>query len=159
MGETAGICLASILLKEMRYLVYLRYRCFKPYLTLGQIFAQPKQNSDLLKQIRKVMLFILYHAVVTARKSIWVSLNTSLVHAKRTSKGCFNFKQGKISFSRTCVWHQTQDCVGNSNVSTTNNRYGQRLCLEAWHINMSNHALNRDDGAYLPKEHMHLISH
>ena len=27
----------------------------------------------------------------------------------------------------------------NSKVITTNNRYGQRLCLEAWHINMSNH--------------------
>ena len=26
-----------------------------------------------------------------------------------------------------------------------------------WHINMSNHALNRDDGAYLPEECMHLI--
>ena len=28
---------------------------------------------------------------------------------------------------------------------------------KAWHINMSNHALNRDDGAYLPEEYMHLI--
>jgi hypothetical protein len=45
----------------------------------------------------------------------------------------------------------------NSKVITTNNRYGQRLCLEAWHINMSNHALNRVDGAYLPEEYMHLI--
>jgi hypothetical protein len=36
----------------------------------------------------------------------------------------------------------------NSKVITTNNHYGQRLCLEAWHINMSNHALNRDGGAY-----------
>jgi hypothetical protein len=45
----------------------------------------------------------------------------------------------------------------NSKVITTNNRYGQRLSLEAWHINMSNHALNRDDGAYLPEEYMHLI--
>ena len=24
-------------------------------------------------------------------------------------------------------------------------------------LNMSNHALNRDDGAYLPEEYMHLI--
>ena len=39
----------------------------------------------------------------------------------------------------------------NSKVITTNNRYGQRLCIEAWHINMSNYALNRDDGAYLPR--------
>jgi hypothetical protein len=45
----------------------------------------------------------------------------------------------------------------NSKVITTNNRYGQRPCLEAWHINMSNHALNRDDGAYSPEEYMHLI--
>jgi hypothetical protein len=36
-------------------------------------------------------------------------------------------------------------------------RHGQRLCLEAWHINMSHHALNRDDGAYLQEEYMHLI--
>jgi hypothetical protein len=38
----------------------------KPYLTLGHIFAKPK---DPVKQIRKLMLYILYHAV-TARKSI-----------------------------------------------------------------------------------------
>ena len=38
----------------------------KPYLTLGHIFA-------------KLMLYILYHAV-TAKKSIWVSLNASFVH-------------------------------------------------------------------------------
>ena len=42
-------------------------------------------------------------------------------------------------------------------VITTNKRYGQRLWLEAWHINMSNHALNRDDSAYLPEEYIHLI--
>jgi hypothetical protein len=48
----------------------------KPYLTLGHIFAKPK---DPLKQIRKLMLYVLYHAV-TARKSIWASLNASLVH-------------------------------------------------------------------------------
>jgi hypothetical protein len=47
----------------------------------------------------------------------------------------------------------------NSKVITTNNRYGQRLCLEAWHINMSNHALNwyEYDCAYLSEEYMHLI--
>jgi hypothetical protein len=55
--------------------------------------------------------------------------------------------------------HQTREIAWeNSKVITTNSRYGQRLCIEAWHINMSNHALtNRDDGAYLPEEYMHLI--
>ena len=39
----------------------------------------------------------------------------------------------------------------------TNNRYGQRLCLEAWHINASPCALNRDDRNYLPQEYLHLV--
>ena len=30
-------------------------------------------------------------------------------------------------------------------------------CLEAWHINMSTHALNWDNGAYLPEEYIHLV--
>jgi hypothetical protein len=47
----------------------------KPYLTLDHISQSQK---ILLKQIRKLMLYILYHSV-TARKSIWVSLNASLV--------------------------------------------------------------------------------
>ena len=42
-------------------------------------------------------------------------------------------------------------------VITTNNRYGQRLCLEAWHINASPCALNRDDGSHLPQEYLHLV--
>jgi hypothetical protein len=37
------------------------------------------EGDTSVKQIRKLMLYILYHAV-TARKSIWVSLNASLVH-------------------------------------------------------------------------------
>ena len=35
--------------------------------------------------------------------------------------------------------HQHEIVWENSKVITTNNRYGQRPCLEAWHINMSNH--------------------
>ena len=38
----------------------------------------------------------------------------------------------------------------NSRIITTNNRFGQRHCLEAWHINASpSCVLNRDDGSYL----------
>ena len=42
----------------------------------------------------------------------------------------------------------------DSKIITTNNRYGQRLCLEAWHINASPCALNRDDGSHLPQEYL-----
>ena len=45
----------------------------------------------------------------------------------------------------------------DSRIITTNNRYGQRLCLEAWHINVIPCALNRDDGSYLPQQYLHLV--
>ena len=44
----------------------------------------------------------------------------------------------------------------DSRIITTNNRYDQRL--EAWHINASLCALNRDDGSYLPQEYLHLVA-
>ena len=36
-------------------------------------------------------------------------------------------------------------------------RYAQRRCLEAWDINMNQHAMNRADGSYLPQEYLHLL--
>ena len=44
----------------------------------------------------------------------------------------------------------------DSRIITTNNLYGQRLCLEAWHINVSPCALNSDDVSYLPQKY-HLV--
>ncbi len=43
----------------------------------------------------------------------------------------------------------------DSKIITTNNRYGQRRCLEAWHINMNHHALNT--GAIYHKSIFHLV--
>ena len=31
------------------------------------------------------------------------------------------------------------------------------VCMEAWRINASCCALNRDDGSYLPQEHLHFV--
>jgi hypothetical protein len=45
----------------------------------------------------------------------------------------------------------------NCKIITTNNCYGQRHCLEVWHININHHALNRDNGSYLPQEYLHLV--
>ncbi len=39
----------------------------------------------------------------------------------------------------------------------TKNRYRQRRCLVAWHNIMNHHALNSDDGCYLPQEYLHLV--
>jgi hypothetical protein len=62
MGVTAGIFLASILLKEMRYLVYIRYLCDFPYETPGKCefmgdidhatlrFERRYPNKDVVKK-------------------------------------------------------------------------------------------------------------
>ena len=41
----------------------------KPYLTLGHIFPKCQSRKILFKQIRKLMLYILYHSV-TVKQSI-----------------------------------------------------------------------------------------
>ena len=46
----------------------------------------------------------------------------------------------------------------NSKSITTNRRYHQRRCLEAWHINSAHAPLNRDDGGFLPDAYLHLIN-
>ena len=43
-----------------------------------------------------------------------------------------------------------------ANILRTNNNWRQRKILEAWEINCSKDPLNRDDGALLPKEYLHL---
>ena len=73
------------------------------------------------------------------------------------------FLSGVISSKLALAEHVCETRRGNiawddSRLITTNNRYGQRLCLEAWHINASPWALNRLDGRYLPQEHSHLVS-
>ena len=40
---------------------------------------------------------------------------------------------------------------------TTNRRYHQRLCLEAWHINSAHALLHRDDGGLFPDTYLHRI--
>ena len=44
----------------------------------------------------------------------------------------------------------------DSTIITTNNRYGQQLCLDAKHIIGSPCGLHRDDGNYL-QEYLHLV--
>ena len=46
----------------------------------------------------------------------------------------------------------------NSKIITTNRRYHQRRCLEAWHINSAHAPLNRDDGGLFPDAYLHLIN-
>jgi hypothetical protein len=65
---------------------------------------------------------------------------------KEHQKAVSTLDKGKSALAEHVCYNKHEIAWENSKVITTNNRYGQRLCLEAWHINMSNHALNRDDG-------------
>ena len=53
---------------------------------------------------------------------------------------------------------QISNYWNNSKIITTNQRYHQRRCLEAWHINSAHAHLNRDDGGLLPDAYLHLIN-
>ena len=76
---------------------------------------------------------------------------------KENQKAVSTLDKGKSTLAEHICYTKHEIAWENSKVITTNNRYVQRLCLEAWHINMCKHALNRDEGAYLPEEYMHLI--
>ncbi len=96
--------------------------------------------------------------IMTVRKSIWVSLSASLAHAlKEHQKAVSTLNKGKSALAEHVCDTKHAIAWENSKIITTNNRYGQRRCLEAWHINMNQHALNRDDGSYLPQEYLHLV--
>ena len=77
---------------------------------------------------------------------------------KEHQKAVFFCKKENSALSEhTCLTNHT---IGwdNSKIITTNRRYHQRLCLEAWHINSAHALLNREDGGLLPDAYLQLIS-
>jgi hypothetical protein len=73
---------------------------------------------------------------------------------KEHQKAVSTLDKGKSALAEHVCYTKHEIAWENFEVITTNNRCSERLCLEAY---MSNHALNRDDGAYLPEENKHLI--
>ena len=76
---------------------------------------------------------------------------------KEHQKAAFFCKKENSTLSEhTCLTNHT---IGwnNSKIITTNRRYHQCLCLEAWHINSAHASLNRDDGGLLPHAYLHLV--
>ena len=125
-----------------------------PYLTLGHIFAKPKDPVETNQKT---------HAIYSIpygdcdKEYLGQSKRQFGTRLKEHQKAVSTLDKGKSALAEHVCYTKHEIGWENSKVITTNNRYGQRLCLEAWHINMSLHALNRDDGAYLPEEYMHLL--
>ena len=84
--------------------------------------------------------------------------NLSLVHAWKSIKKRFSLvkKENSALSEHTCLTNHT---VGrdSSKIITTNRRYQQCFCLEAWHINSAHAPLTRDDGGLLPDAYLHLV--
>ena len=75
---------------------------------------------------------------------------------KEHQRAVSNFNSSKSALAEHVCETSNNITWEDSRIITTNNRYGQRLCLEAWHINASPCTFNRDDGSYLPQEYLHL---
>ena len=85
------------------------------------------------------MLYIQYHAVI-ARKYIWVK-RQFCTRLKEHQRAVSNFNGSKSALAEHVRETSHNIAWEDSRIITTNNRYGQRLCLEAWHINASPCAL------------------
>ena len=79
--------------------------------------------------------------------------NVSLVHVRKSIKKRFSLSKTKIQLYRSTIAWLTI----HSKIITTNRRYHQRLCLEAWHLNSAHAPLSRDDGGLLPDAYLHLV--
>ena len=117
-------------------------------MTLGRIFAKSK---DPVKTNQKTHVVYSIPACSDGEKEyLGQSKRQFGTRLKEHQKAVSTLNKAKSALADHVCDTKHQIAWENSKVITTNNRYDQRRCLEAWHINMSNHALNRDDGAYLP---------
>ena len=75
---------------------------------------------------------------------------------KEHHKSVFFCKENLALSEHTCL---TNHAIGwdKSKIITTNRRYHQRLCLDAWHVNSTDAPLNCDDDGLLPDAYLHLV--
>ena len=76
---------------------------------------------------------------------------------KEQQKPLSTINKGKSALAEHVCDTKHKIAWENSKVISTNKRYDQRRCLETWHLNMSNHALNKEDGAYLSEEYTFIL--
>ena len=81
---------------------------------------------------------------------LWQIATVIPIKGTRTSIDMPGFQTKSLTITIVCG-NDSRIAWEDSRIITTNNRYGQRLCLEAWHINASSCVLSRDDGSYLPQ--------
>ena len=117
--------------------------------TLGHIFAEPK--DPVTKEQRTITCNDCDNEYIRQTKR---QFGRCLREHQKAVFFCK--KENSALFELICLTNHT---IGwdKSKIITTNWRYHQRICLEAWHINSAHAPLNRDDGGLLPDAYLHLI--
>ena len=125
----------------------------KPFQTSGLIFAKPKdpvtkeRRTDAIYSIARNDCDDEY--IAQTKRQFGTRL-------KKHQKAVFFYK--KIQLYRNTHAQLTIQLGGILlKIITTNRRYHQGLCLEAWHINSAHAPLNRDDDGLLLDTYLHLV--
>ena len=119
----------------------------KPFKTLGHIFAKLKDPAT--KEQRTDVIYSI-PCNDCDNEYIGHTKRQFGTRLKEHQKAVFFCKKENSALSeRTCLTNHTIRWE-KSKIITTNRRYNQCLCLEAWHINSAHAPLNRDDGGLLP---------
>ena len=126
----------------------------KLFLTLGHIFSKPKDPVTTKQRANAVYSIPCGNCEKTYLGQTKRQFGTRLSKHQRAVLNSQSEKS--VSAEQVCQTSHT-NAWDNSTIVATNNRYAQRRCLEAWHINMNQHAMNRADGSYLPQEYLHLV--
>ena len=123
----------------------------KPFQTLGHIFAKPKDRVPTDQKTHAV-----YSVPCGDCEKVYLGQTKRqfCTRLKEHQKAVSNFNSSKSALAEHVCETSHNIAWEDSRIITTNN---QRLCLEAWHINASPCALNRDDGSHLPQEYLHLV--
>ena len=126
----------------------------KPFQTLGHIFAKPKNWVPTDQKTHAV-----YSIPCGDCEKVYLDQTKRqfCTRLKEHQRAVSNFNSSKSALAEHVCETSHNIAWEDSRIITTNNRYGQRLCLEAWHTNASPCALNRDDGSHLPQEYIYIL--
>ena len=120
---------------------------------MGQMFPKPKDQMDK-EETRDPVYDI---PCADCSKSYVGETQRKFLTRKGEHQKAVARRQGEKSALADHVIKTNHDIAwGEATILRTNSNWHQRKILEAWEINCAKDPLNRDDGALLPKEYLHL---
>ena len=106
----------------------------KPFRTLGHIFAKPKDRVPTDRKTHAI-----YSIPCDDCEKVYVDQTKCQFYTRRKEheRAVSNFNSSKSALTEHVCETSHNIAWEDSRIITTNNRSGQRLNLEAWHINAS----------------------